>query len=60
MKDGIKITLQYQPGVNDEQAKNILNLLNPVLKGAKIHEKYNHPPHKHIYITPTNANKTTI
>lgn len=59
MSDNLQITLRYQPGVNDSDAEQILNLLNPVLKGAKVHEKHNHPPYKHIYITPRNAGKAT-
>lgn len=59
MSDNIQITLRYQPGTNDKQAKQILNLLKPVLKGARVHEKHNHPPYKHIYITPRNGSKST-
>lgn len=59
MSNNLQITLRYQPGVNDTQAEQILNLLDPVLKGAKVHEKHNHPPYKHIYITPRNGGKTT-
>ncbi|MBO4998174.1 MAG: hypothetical protein J6D02_09275 [Lachnospira sp.] len=59
MSDNIKITLRYQPGINDTQADYILDLLNPVLEGAKVHEKHNHPPYKHIYITPRNKGNAT-
>lgn len=59
MSDNLQITLRYQPGVNDADAERIMNLLNPVLNGAKIHEKHNHPPYKHIYITPRNGRNTT-
>lgn len=59
MSDNLQITLRFQPGVNDSQVEQVLNLLNPVLKGAKVREKYNHPPYKHIYITPKNADKHT-
>lgn len=55
----MKITLQYQPGLEDKGIEQVLNLLNPVLEGAKVHEKHNHPPYKHIYITPRNGSKTT-
>jgi len=55
----MKITLQYRPGVDDRDIEQVLNLLNPVLKGAKVREKHNHPPLKHIYITPRNADKST-
>ena len=59
MRDNLQITLRYEPGANDADAEYILDLLQPVLKGAKVHEKHNHPPYKHIYITPRNNRKTT-
>lgn len=59
MNDKLQITLRYQPGVNDAQAERIMNLLNPVLEGAKVREKHNHPPYKHIYITPRSIENTT-
>lgn len=59
MNDKLQITLKYQPGVNDAQAERIMNLLNPILEGAKVREKYNHPPYKHIYITPRSIENTT-
>ncbi len=59
MSDNLQLTLRYEPGVNDSDAERILNLLNPILRGAKIREKQNHPPYKHIYITPRNGSSTT-
>lgn len=55
----MKITIQYQPGVDDSKAEQIMNMVQSVLKGAKVREKHNHPPYKLVYITSKNTDKPT-
>lgn len=55
----MKVTIQYQPGDEEQTAKQVLNKVQSVLCGAKVREKQNHPPYKHIYITHKNVDKPT-
>lgn len=55
----MKITIQYQPGSEEKTAEQILNKVQSVLRGAKVREKHNHPPYKHIYITHKNVDEAT-
>lgn len=55
----MKVTIQYQPESEENTAEQILNKVQSVLCGAKVREKHNHPPYKHIYITHRNTDKST-
>lgn len=49
-----KINISYQ---NDEEMRQILHLLKPVLKGAKVRNSKTFKPYKHTYITFNNLSE---
>lgn len=52
MKNKIKLTIAY---TDDDNLNEILMLLEPKLKNAKIRKNENPKPYKHAYITIKNS-----
>lgn len=52
----MKIRISY---TEDEEALSIMALLKPILGRFKIKKSTGTPPYKHLYFTPTKAEKTT-
>lgn len=56
MNDRVKITIAY---LDDDQLQRILDVLKPVLEGAKIRKNDTCKPFKHAYIILRNSDSPT-